>query len=176
MGDHEEGRDGWFTPEIRDKAVVDRTSVYFQAFYFIVTTMTTVGYGDMYATTVKEQFFCVYLMLFGVFYFSMISGSLTSILSSLDQSSAELEKKVLFLARLQTKFALPPQLVDEIKRSLSYDNRQATNGLVDFIQSLCPQLRIAVTMSMYSESFNKHEAFKELKNRRLLTFIAQNFH
>ena len=108
---------------MRDKAVVDRSSVYFQAFYFIVTTMTTVGYGDMYATTIREQIFCVFLMLFGVFYFSMISGSLTSILSSLDQSSAELEKKVLFLARLQSKFtSLPQSIVNEIQKSLSYDN------------------------------------------------------
>ena len=84
LGDSEDGRGGWYTPAMRDKAVVDRSSVYFQAFYFIVTTMTTVGYGDMYATTIHEQIFCVFLMLFGVFYFSMISGSLTSILSSLD--------------------------------------------------------------------------------------------
>jgi hypothetical protein len=46
--------------------------------------MTTVGYGDMSGKTMNEQLFCMGLMLFGVFFFSMISGSLASILASVD--------------------------------------------------------------------------------------------
>ena len=84
--------------------------------------MTTVGYGDMSASTRSEQAFCMILMLFGVFYFSMISGSLTSILSTLDQTQAELEDKVTFLQRLRNKYILPEPIVEEIKKTLNYDN------------------------------------------------------
>ena len=61
-----------------------------QAFYFVLTTMTTVGYGDMAGSTLPEQYFCIALMLFGVLYFSFLSGSLASVLSSIDQKNAEL--------------------------------------------------------------------------------------
>jgi hypothetical protein len=76
---------------------------------------------------------------------------------------------------LKAKFKLPPNIVEEIQKSLSYDNRMATNGVIEFVQSLTPQLRIAVTMSMYNRIFEKHIAFKELRNRRLLAFIGQSF-
>ena len=72
-----------------------------QSFYFILTTMTTVGYGDMTVLTMVEQAFVTIAMLFGVFYFAAISGSLSSMLASMDHNSAELEKKVLFLSILQ---------------------------------------------------------------------------
>ena len=60
------------------------------AVYFTVTTMTTVGYGDMSANTTIERFFCVFLMIVGVVVFTFISGSLASVLSNYDQTNADL--------------------------------------------------------------------------------------
>jgi hypothetical protein len=42
--------------------------------------MTTVGYGDISAATIPEQIYLIVMMMIGVFIFSMIQGSLTSIL------------------------------------------------------------------------------------------------
>ena len=63
--------------------------------------MTTVGYGDMSGKTHLEQFYCCGLMIAGVFIFSVISGSLASILTSMDNENADLKEKVTFLNRLQ---------------------------------------------------------------------------
>jgi voltage-gated potassium channel Kch len=51
------------------------------AVYFTVTTITTVGYGDMSASTFLEQIFCVIIMIIGVIAFSMASGALTNYIS-----------------------------------------------------------------------------------------------
>ena len=73
---------------------------YCSSFYFVITTMTTVGYGDMPIGTSTEQLFCICLMMSGVFIFSLVSGSLASILASFDQTNADLAAKVLFLNRV----------------------------------------------------------------------------
>ena len=52
--------------------------------YFIVTTTSTVGYGDMSASTTTERMFCIVIMLCGVTAFTFISGALSSILSNYD--------------------------------------------------------------------------------------------
>jgi hypothetical protein len=89
--------DGWLTPSIDS---LSPQQVYLKAFYFIVTTMTTVGYGDMSGSTTLEQYFCILLMLGGVFIFSMISGSLAAVLSQLDNQNAEISEKVSFLTKM----------------------------------------------------------------------------
>ena len=57
---------------------------YITACYFIMTTISTVGYGDISASTRLERFFMIILMLIGVSSFTFISGALSSILSNYD--------------------------------------------------------------------------------------------
>ena len=53
---------------------------YLTSVYFTVTTITTVGYGDVSISTKMEKIFCIMIMLIGVIAFSFASGSLASIL------------------------------------------------------------------------------------------------
>ena len=52
---------------------------YITSFYFTITTITTVGYGDISAGTTSEKIICIFIMLIGVIAFSFASGSLASI-------------------------------------------------------------------------------------------------
>ena len=60
--------------------------LYVSAFYFTVTTIVTVGYGDITAISVGEKIVCIFLMLIGVIAFSFGTGALSSIISSYDTS------------------------------------------------------------------------------------------
>lgn len=56
----------------------DKNQVYLTSFYFTVTTITTVGYGDISGATKSEKIFCILIMVIGVIAFSFASGSLAS--------------------------------------------------------------------------------------------------
>jgi hypothetical protein len=73
---------------IRYNRVEDESNVglYTTAFYFTVTTITTVGYGDFSGHTNMEKVFCICLMLIGASGFSFAAGSLSSLMSNLDAS------------------------------------------------------------------------------------------
>ena len=49
---------------------------YFDGIYWAVSTMTTVGYGDELPTTVESKLIAMALMLVGIGYFAVITGSL----------------------------------------------------------------------------------------------------
>lgn len=69
-------------------AYMDEVELYIMSIYFIVTTTSTVGYGDLSASTTIERVFCIVTMLAGVTSFTFISGALSSILSNYDTSQA----------------------------------------------------------------------------------------
>lgn len=56
------------------------------SFYFTVTTIVTVGYGDITAVNTGERMIAIFLMIIGVISFSFATGSLSSIISNYDAS------------------------------------------------------------------------------------------
>jgi hypothetical protein len=65
------------------------SQIYLTSIYFTVTTITTVGYGDVSITTPLEKIFCIFSMIIGVLSFSFATGSLSSILSVYDFQNAK---------------------------------------------------------------------------------------
>ena len=64
------------------KAIEHFFSIYANAFYFVLTTITTVGYGDITGSTSIEYGFSMIVMFFGLTFFSLLSGTIQSVLSS----------------------------------------------------------------------------------------------
>ena len=62
----------------------DNASLYYVSLYWTVTTITTVGYGDISGTNNFERFFCSLMMVIGVVSFSFANGSFASIISNYD--------------------------------------------------------------------------------------------
>jgi hypothetical protein len=68
--------------------------LYVTSFYFSVTTIVTVGYGDITAISSTEKIVAVFLMIIGVIAFSFATGALSSIIANIDQSEAILKEKM----------------------------------------------------------------------------------
>ena len=54
--------------------------LYITSFYFAVTTITTVGYGDINGTSTPERWICFFMHLVGVLSYSFAAGSLSNII------------------------------------------------------------------------------------------------
>lgn len=63
--------------------------LYLVSFYWTITTITTVGYGDIGGSNNLERFFCAIMMIIGVIAFSFANGSLASIISNYDSTNAQ---------------------------------------------------------------------------------------
>ena len=60
---------------------------YLFGLYWALTTLTTVGFGDISAGTSAERIICIVWMMFGVGFYSFAVGTITSVLTSMDDSN-----------------------------------------------------------------------------------------
>ena len=61
-------------------------------FYFVLTTLSTVGYGDFYPVSTVEMVVTSIVMLGGVAFFSYIMSNFIEILSSYDAKMGTIDK------------------------------------------------------------------------------------
>ena len=87
-----------------------------------MTTITTVGFGDISGGTTFERMICVALMVIGVISFSFATGTLSSILSNLDSSNAKLKAKLGLLLDIKEEYKLPNSLYDDLRSALKFDH------------------------------------------------------
>jgi len=102
---------------------------YFLSLYFVTQTFTTVGYGDVNPSNTVERFFVVVLMLIGVFAFSFASGSLASIMQNYDSQAAVINERLMLLENLTNRYQFPPQLVEDLRNALSFENKTQNEDL-----------------------------------------------
>jgi len=92
-------------------------TIYVSAFYFILTTITTVGYGDISGGTTNEYLYSMIVEFVGLTFFSFLTGTI-SVMFTGNQSfeslmNARLEELDLWLLRLENCNAdenIPPTL------------------------------------------------------------------
>jgi voltage-gated potassium channel len=70
------------------------------AFWWGITTMTTVGYGDVYPVTAEGRVAAVVLMILGIGLYSAITATLTSFLVAGDRGGTNIARQLELLADL----------------------------------------------------------------------------
>ena len=151
---------------------MEETDLYITSMYFIVTTTSTVGYGDLSASTLIERIFCILIMLAGVTSFTFISGSLSSVLSNYDSSQATLQQQLLYLNKLSMTHPISDHLINDIRKALQYDSKTKNAGLDLFVSRLPAHLRLEVSEEIHKENFKKFEVFMGNENQTFLAWIA----
>lgn len=84
----------------------------FDYFYFVIVTLTTVGYGDITPQTYNERVMTIFLVLIGIIFFSTITASVSSFLTDRMLEGDEDE-------------------IDEVKRSVDEKSERILGELED---------------------------------------------
>lgn len=84
--------ESWITKfNFQDKPVNEK---YVASLYFIVITMTTVGYGDIYGTNQAERLFAILTMLTGGVVFGALVGRVTSLIDKRNPQAKAFKEKM----------------------------------------------------------------------------------
>jgi hypothetical protein len=62
--------------------------------YWSVTTITTVGYGDIHAQNTTEHIYSILVMIIGVYIYSSMIGIISNLIQNFDTRKANLNRKL----------------------------------------------------------------------------------
>ncbi|WP_456427079.1 cyclic nucleotide-binding domain-containing protein [Rhodocaloribacter sp.] len=101
-------------------AGLDAGTRYLSALYWCVSTMTTVGYGDVTPAGNAQRLYAIGVMILGVGVYGFIIGNIATILANIDPARAAFLRKVERLSAFMRYRRLPPVLQNRIRDYYAY--------------------------------------------------------
>lgn len=145
--------------------------LYVTGLYWCVTTLATVGYGDIRPYNTTERLFTSGVMVIGIFIYSYIIGSLTNLLSNLDTRKAKLTKKLEILDNLTQEYGFNQAFYRKLTVALEYQHLNNKQELSDLLEDIPAHLRTQLLVLIYQKILESN-AFFENKPSFFVTYVA----
>lgn len=158
----------------------DIITKYIRSLYWTVTTLTTVGYGDITPHLNYEYIVTILVMIMGASMYALIIGNIASLVSNLNaHKSAYFNKIESINLYLQYRY-VPKKLKERVINYFDYlwDHHKGLNEQ-NFFNDLPDPLRLELVTSLAKKLLNKVPLFMystpALKNELLLALSAKTY-
>ncbi len=133
-------------------------SQYLSALYWCVTTLTTVGYGDVTPVTTAQTIYTMVVMLLGVGVYGFVIGNVANLLSKVDMARSQYVATVERLTGFLRYRRVPTALQREIHAYYKYvwENRLGYDE-ASVLEDLPPTLRAELSMVLKRDLIEKVE-------------------
>lgn len=125
---------------------------YVAAVYWSVTTLATIGYGDIVPGTGLERVISILWMIFGLCFFSFTVSSLTSMLRSIDTKESLLASKLTAIDEFSEESKLSKDLHARLRLALRFSTQRtgfSTQVKRSIFNELPRELRCQVALAMH---------------------------
>ncbi|CAG9310257.1 unnamed protein product [Blepharisma stoltei] len=139
-------------------------SLYLRALYWALTTLVTVGYGDITAQNTTERLVSIIWMAFVLFFFTFAISSLSTMISGIDTKASVTEQKLALIEEFCNESGVGFALKKKLKDSLIYSTDRTGGSLYDkqsVFMELPRYLRYEVSMFMHQGAARTLSFFKD---------------
>ena len=151
--------------------------LYLNSFYFITTTMTTVGYGDMIGNSLTETIFRIILLTVGISLYSWIVSNIGSYVDNESRISIRFNRDEAILEEIRISYPnMPYKLYNQILHHLELRKlRQKKLDLNLLINSLPYSLRNTILFAVHKQIITNFKIFKKCQNSDFINQLLTNF-
>lgn len=131
---------------------------YVSSLYFIITTLTTVGYGDIHGSNDNERLFLVCVMFGGTLIFATIISSASQIVANLGASSnrhnAQLKSVFTFCKKWNVPLRQSNRVIDycDAVATVDDENYAWDNVFMDLPHSIQCQISLAIVKNFFADN------------------------
>ncbi|KAM4690766.1 voltage-gated delayed rectifier potassium channel KCNH5 [Rhinophrynus dorsalis] len=138
-----------------------KDSLYISSLYFTMTSLTTIGFGNIAPTTDGEKIFSVAMMMVGSLLYATIFGNVTTIFQQMYANTNRYHEVLNnvrdFLKLYQVPKGLSERVMDYIVSTWSMSKGIDTEKVL----AICPKdMRADICVHLNRKVFNEHPAFR----------------
>lgn len=139
------------------------TTQYLYSLYWSITTLTTVGYGDITPQNNIELIFTFMVMFLGVSLYAFVIGNVVAVISSLDASKNRFRDKLGQIQSYMWERKIPPSLQKNILDYYQYMWEYNRDVSLDFyfLDELPHSIKTRVYCYLYQELLEKVPIFQD---------------
>eukprot|EP00993_Chasmostoma_nieuportense_P004217 NODE_489_length_2158_cov_12.805515_g453_i0.p1 GENE.NODE_489_length_2158_cov_12.805515_g453_i0~~NODE_489_length_2158_cov_12.805515_g453_i0.p1 ORF type:complete len:420 (+),score=131.73 NODE_489_length_2158_cov_12.805515_g453_i0:728-1987(+) len=144
--------------------LIDVMSVYIDGLYYIMTVLSTVGYGDIVPTTPMARLFSVLLMVLTMLLNTVVISTCFHFLASIDEIHRMERNAKRQLARFMEMYDIPHQLRKQAYAVFPHIFKASMQQMVGAIDQLPPFLQKDITTHVKLKMLSSVPMFKEIMN------------
>ena len=150
---------------------------YLASFYFLMTTMTTVGYGDIVCVSFIERIYHIILLVIGTLLYTFLVSKIGNYLRDQSHEQTKLDKDLNILEKIRiTHPKMPFKLYSKIKNHLlTIFKKRKKIGISLLINGVPDAIKNDLLFKIYSKVINGFTIFKDVKNSNFIIQMLTSF-
>ena len=163
---------GWIAVAHQD-ADLDPVSQYMRAFYWTVTTLTTIGYGDITPRGNIQIVYTILIELAGAAMYGLVIGNIANLIANIDIAKTQFKERMKNINTFLKYRDIPMSLQQKVNKYYNYlwDSRRGYNE-AEIIADLPLPLKTSIALFINKDIIEKVPIFKgasdELKKEIIL--------
>ncbi|MCK5686668.1 ion transporter [bacterium] len=134
---------------------------YLRSLYWVITTMTTVGYGDITPTLNIEYILAILIMLIGASIYAFMIANIASLVSNLDSGKAYLFNRIESLSQYLRSRKVPNETIKTVRNYYEYQwHKQKGVNEDRLFNDLPDQFKLKILRHLIAESLDQVPLFK----------------
>jgi voltage-gated potassium channel len=142
-------------------AETDAASAWLLSFYWVVTTMTTVGFGDITPIRQEEVVYAIVVMLAGASLFAYVIATGAALIQTMDRAKAAFWQRVDTVESYLRSRRVDPRVTHEVREYYEYMwERHRGVGERELLGDLPPSLRLGVLSELTRSLMHRVPVFR----------------
>ncbi|AQK97863.1 Potassium channel KAT3 [Zea mays] len=173
MFHHGDREHTWLGSQVRDFADGSVWVNYTYAVYWSITTLATVGYGDLHAVNPGEMVFATCYMLFNISLTSYIIGNTTNLVVHAATNTFKMRDMVRRVSTFGSVNRLPPELREQMMASAQLRFSTAEVIQQQLLSDLPTALRSRVAHHLFRDAVQRCYLFQGVSNDLVVRLVSE---
>ena len=159
-----------FYDGLQTKSFID---IYIASIYYLMMTVTTVGYGDVIGKSTREILFQIIMVIIGTCIYSWLISTVSNYVKKMNEKNIIYQEKMKVLEDIRLNSPnLSEKLYNKILKLLNYRKyHEEETGKNIILENLPNSLRHTLIIDMYKNYINGFSFFKGVENREFIVKV-----